>query len=103
MRLSRGAILSAFDRDVTSKYYDANFKKELSEQTRRKKYRNYSEEELDVLAANTQKNSHNELWVNGEVVEIVGGYISKEGADAPGLQAFIRACDKEGIPIRRIE
>jgi hypothetical protein len=103
LKLDKGAISSAYDRDVTSRYYDNNFKKKLSEQTERKKYKNYGEAELDILIENTQKNSHNELWVNGEMVEIIGAYVKKSEEDIPGVKAFIKACGKENIPIHWIE
>lgn len=103
LRLQKGAVINAFDRDVTSRYCDASFKKELGEQTRLKKYRNYSENELSELVENTPRNSHNELWVNGEMAEIAGGYVSKAGIDAPGVKAFIKTCGEEGIPVRWVE
>jgi hypothetical protein len=103
LRLNKGAIISAYDTDVTSRYYGSNFKKRLSEQTEQKKYRNYAEGELDALIENTQKNSHNELWVNGEMIKIAGVYVKKSEGDAPGAKAFIKACRKESIPIHLIE
>ncbi len=103
LKLDKGAIASAYDKDVTSRYYDTSFKKRLSEQTDQKKYRNYSENELDALIENTQKNSHNELWVNGEKVEITGAYVKKSEEVAPGVKAFINACREKNIPIHWIE
>lgn len=103
LQLDKGAITSAYDKDVTSRYYDTSFKKRLSEQTEQKKYRNYDEGELDALIENTQKNSHNELWVNGEMVEIIGAYVKKSEEDALGTKAFIKACGKENIPVHWIE
>jgi len=103
LKLYKGAIVSAFDKDVTSRYGDINFKKRLSEQTEQKKYRNYGENELDALIKNTQKNSHNELWVKGEMVEIIGAYVKKTEKEAAGVKAFVKACRKENIPIHWIE
>ena len=103
LKLDKGAIASAYDKDVTSRYYDTSFKKKLSEQTEQKKYREYDEDELDTLIENTQKNSHNELWVNGEMIEITGAYVKKTEEDALGVKAFIKACRKENIPIHWIE
>ena len=103
LKLDKGAVTSAYDKDVTSRYYDTSFKKKLSEQTEQKKYRDYGEAELDALIENTQKNSHNELWVDGEMVEITGAYVKKSEEDIPGVKAFIKACRKENVPIHWIE
>jgi len=103
VRLDKGAITSAFDKDVASRYHDTSFKKQLNEQTEQKKYRSYAEDELDVLIKNTQKKSHNELWVNGEMVEITGAYVKKSEENTHGTKAFIKACRKENIPIHWIE
>lgn len=101
LALDQGSISRAYDRDVTS-HYDGNFKKILSEGTRQKKYNSYSEKELDLLAKNTRKDSHNELWVNGEKTEIIGAYIMKDAMGISGNQSFIKACRKAGIPVREI-
>lgn len=103
LKLDKGAIGAAYDKDVTSCYYDTSFKKKLSEQTEQKKHRNYGEDGLNALIENTQKNSHNELWVNGEMVEITGAYVKKTKEDVLGVKAFIRACRKENIPIHLIK
>ncbi len=103
LKLHKGAITAAYDKDVTSRYYDTNFKKQLSEQTEQKKYKQYAVDELNALMENTQKKSHNELWVDGEMVEIVGAYVNKSEINAPGIKAFIKACQKDNIPIHWIE
>lgn len=102
LKIDKGAISRAFDTDVSSKYKE-NWEKELSEQTELKKYKNYQEDEFEELIQNTKKNSHNELWVNGEKVEIVGAYIKKEENNLPGTTAFIKACNNSNIPIHWIE
>lgn len=103
LKLDKGAVTSAYDKDVTSHYRDTDFKKRLSEQTEQKKYRDYSEDELDALMENTREKSHNELWVNGEKAEIIGAYIRKIENTSPGTKEFIKACEKENIPIHRVE
>ncbi|MCX6763530.1 MAG: hypothetical protein NTZ97_02240 [Candidatus Moranbacteria bacterium] len=103
LKLDKGAITSAYNKDVTSQYSDTSFKKNLSEQSNQKKFKRYSEENLEELIEDTQKNSHNELWVNGELVEIIGAYVVKNENNIPGIKAFIKVCHEKGIPIHWIE
>ena len=103
LKLDKGAISGAYDRDVTSRYHDTSFKKKLSEQTRGKQYKNYNEDELEDLIENTKKKSHNELWVDGEMVEVIGAYVNKKKMEASGTRAFIKACNRDNVSIHWVE
>jgi len=102
LQLTKGSIISAYDRDVASKYNDNSFTKSLSWQTNQKKLKNYSEENLDILIANTRQGNHNELFVKGEKVEIVGAYVDKSKSGSAGIKVFIKACKSENIQIHYI-
>jgi len=99
LRVERGAISGAFDRDVTSAY-NGRGEKELKPQSAGRKRRQYGEGDLQELIANTGTGSHNELWVKGDRVEIIGAYITEEALSAPGARAFLKACQRDDIPVR---
>jgi hypothetical protein len=72
-------IIAAFDCDITSKV--ENGKRVLSWQSKRGA-KNYDKTNLDQLIKNTPKGKHNELWVCGENVEIIGGYYIGSGHES---------------------
>jgi len=101
LKLDKGAISGAFDRDVASEYnerYEKQFKPQSVGHERRK----YDEEELQELIKNTRSGSHNEVWVRGDGVEIIGAYITEEALSAPGAKAFLKTCQENNIPVRII-
>jgi len=102
LKIDRGAIPGAFDRDVTSAYNE-RYEKELKSQSAGRKRRQYGENELQELIANTKTGSHNEVWVKGDMAEIVGAYITEEALNAPGAKAFLKACQKDNISVRIIK
>lgn len=102
LKVYKDAISGAFDRDVTSAYNE-RYEKELKPQSAGRKRRQYGEGELQELIENTKTGSHNEVWVKGNKVEIVGAYIIEEALNAPGARAFLKACQKDNIPVRIIK
>ncbi len=91
--LSVTKIISAFDCDITSKI--ENGKKVLSWQSKRGA-RRYNAMCLEELVQNTSKGKHNELWVSGEDVEIIGGYYIGEGHEL-----FKKSMTRKGLPLER--
>ena len=102
LRVDKGGLSSAFAEDVTSEFGDG-YKKRLKRQSSGIKRRQYEEDELSELVDNTKIGSHNELWLIGNMIEIVGAYITEDGMSAPGAQAFLKACRKDGISIEIIK
>ncbi|RIH85266.1 hypothetical protein Mterra_01755 [Calidithermus terrae] len=95
LRLYRGAIRCAFDRDVGSVRRGGW----LTLPGPRPALRYYLEDELAELLARTRPGGHNELWVRAARAEIVGGYLL-EGSQAAGATAFRRACLRAGWAVR---
>ncbi|MEK7061779.1 MAG: hypothetical protein AAB957_00780 [Patescibacteria group bacterium] len=102
LKIDKGAISGAFDRDVTSTYNE-RYEKELKPQSAGRKHRHYGESELQELMTNTKTGSHNEVWVKKDKTEIVGAYITEEALSAPGAKVFLQACQKDNIPVRIIK
>ncbi len=102
LKIDKGAISMAFDRDVASQYNE-NYRKESKLQSTGLKRRQSSENELQKLIANTKIGSHNEIWVKGDKVEIVGAYITEEMPSSPGAKAFLKDCQKNNISVRIIK
>ena len=102
LKVDKGAISGAFDQDVTSAYNE-KYEKELKPQSAGRKRRQYSETDLQELITNTKVGSHNEVWVKGDQVEIVGAYVTEESLSAPGAKAFLKACQQDNIPVRIIK
>jgi hypothetical protein len=94
LKIHPGGIVAAFDTDVCSK--STHGEKCISQQTSHKKYRNYSEEELDELLTNTRPGYHNEIWVDSDKADIVGAYVT---LPAPGWKKFQIAMQQNNIPI----
>lgn len=90
--LSVKEILTAFDCDATSKI--ENGKRVLSNQSKRG-MKIYDQTCLAELINNTSKGKHNELWVLGESVEIIGGYYIGEGHDL-----FKKSMTRKGLPLK---
>lgn len=76
------------------------YEKELKSQSARRKRRQYNENGLQELIANTKFGSHNEVWIKGNKIEIVGAYLKEETLSAPGAKAFLKACQKDNIPVK---
>lgn len=100
LEVEKGAISKAYDRDVTSERLRG--KKQLSQQSKTKRWKEYGEDSLEDLIKNTPMNSHNEIWLNGNGVEIVGAYITQKGIGSPGSKSFLKACKEKNIPVRNI-
>ena len=98
IKIEKGGIVSAFDRDATSAH-NSKSKKEFKPQSSLKKWRWYSENELGLLLKNTRKDYHNEIWVNTDKAEIIGAYAVGD-SNMPGIKAFIKSCRKEKIEIK---
>ena len=101
LKIDKGAVICAFDRDVTSKYNE-NWQK-FSAARQNKKIGRYSESELEELIKNTKENSHNELWIRGEMIQIIGAYVVKKKVVSPGTKVFIKSCRKADILIHWIK
>lgn len=102
LKIDKGAISIAFDRDVSSEYNE-NGKKELKTQSAGRKRRKYTEDELQDLIANTKAGSHNEVWTRGDGIEIIGGYITEDALSAAGAKSFLKSCQRNSIPVRIIK
>lgn len=102
LKVDKGAVSGAFDRDVTSDYNE-RYEKKLKPQSAGRKRRQYNESELQELIANTKAGSHNEIWIKGDGAEIIGAYITEEALGTPGSTAFLKACRKDNIPVRTIK
>jgi hypothetical protein len=102
LKVDKGAISGAFDRDVTSDYNE-RYEKELKPQSAGRKCRQYNENELQELIANTKTGSHNEIWIRGDQAEVVGAYITEEALSSPGAKAFLKTCQRDNIPVRIIK
>jgi len=94
LKLDKDAIIAAFDTDVTSCYVNGSFQKGFSTQTENKKFRQYSEFELDLLISNTPLKYHNELWINAEKATITGAYLIDTDEPVAGKKQFLKTCAK---------
>jgi len=101
LKLYRGAIVAAFDRDVSSTT-GANVSKSFGHQTAHRESTNYGEAGLGELTANTRRGSHNEIWVDSSRAEIAQAYVLGGSSGVPGTLAFVRACRSAGLDVHWI-
>ena len=99
LEIDNGGIVHSFDRDTTSTI-DENFQKILKDNSPTLK--DYSENDLDKLLQNTKNGSHNEIWVNGLSVDIVGAYVVQKEEEIAGVKKFIKACKDASIEVHTI-
>lgn len=100
LSIEKGGIRKAFPRDVASRRGDWA-EKELKETS--PQVGEFSEDDLEKLLSETPIGKHNELWVNGEKINIVGSYIDKSRMTDPGAKQFLKAVKEVGLEIRIIE
>ena len=66
--------------------------------------KDYTEENLPELLDKTENGGHNEIWVKGISVDIIGAYVMKGGEEEiTGIKKFMRACKDVSLNIHVIE
>jgi hypothetical protein len=80
------AIISAFSKDVTSYFIRGN---KITDKTKVTDYKN----NLDLLLEKTPFNKHNEIWVETNLIKIVGYYVVNN-TTSPGYNRFIEICSR---------
>jgi hypothetical protein len=93
IEIKPGGIIAAFDRDVTSKI---EYGRKVFAPWTNREWRRY--DDLEELMKNTREGSHNELWVDSDLAEIVGGYVVGDG-----MKRFKRIMGENGYEVRRID
>jgi hypothetical protein len=86
------SVVSSYCRDVCS-YVENGVRYKSSTHSRAVDYGT----DWDRLIADTPKDAHNEVWVDGAFAEVVGYYMT---ATAPGSKVFERDCIVAGLPRR---
>jgi hypothetical protein len=90
IEINHNGIIASFDRDVTSKIKDG---KRVFSPWSNKKWRDYGEDMISLIG-NTREGSHNEIWVDTDYAQIIGGYVI--GNNHKGFQ---KSLSREGYPI----
>lgn len=98
LKLDPGAIVNAYDRDITTEASFREGTKFIAERAK-KKTREYTEEELGELMENTSQSKHNEIIVKGNKVEVIGAYIIEDTKGVPGIRKFRQYCSEKGFTI----
>ncbi len=105
LNVDKGAVIRAYDKDVTSELDEEGKRVPATRSTlsdAKQHSGQYTEENLDVLCEKTKDGAHNELIVRGGMVEISGCFIVEGTEKEPGLAKFRNDCLAKKLKIHII-